>query len=148
MKPINIFIIEKLKLSKDSKLYNENNPLFIKLDTLLDNNRKHTCIFDDQDIDNEYHIANLVISVNPYSGYITLDNIIIKGHNQGYGTKFMKDLCYWCDLNNKTLVLTPSNDFGSNLRRLKKFYKRFGLVENKGKSHDFSTKETMIRKPR
>ena len=24
MKPINIFIIEKLKISKDSKLYNEN----------------------------------------------------------------------------------------------------------------------------
>ena len=59
----------------------------------------------------------------------------------------MEDLCYWCDLNNKTLVLTPSNDFGSHLGRLKKFYKRFGFVENKGKKQDFSTRETMIRRP-
>jgi len=66
----------------------------------------------------------------------------------GVGTEAMKLLTAYADQGCKRILLTPSKDFGaSSVARLKAFYKRFGFVENKGKHKDWSTKETMIRRP-
>jgi len=36
--------------------------------------------------------------------------------------------------------LLPTDEFGGNVNKLKRFYKRFGFVENRGKYKDFNNK--------
>ena len=61
----------------------------------------------------------------------------------------MNDLCKYADKNNKTIILTPSNEFGAtSKKRLVDFYKRFGFVENKGKNKIFGIFESMYRLPK
>ena len=146
MNNLNNYIIEKLKINSNSKIDNNESPLFKNLDILC--NEDKNVIFDEQELRDYYNLSMMTISYDKVNNYISLKTIIIKNHNKGYGTKFMKDLCFYADLNNKKISLTPSNDFGSHLGRLKKFYKRFGFIENKGKYHDFTTKDSMIRMPK
>ena len=69
--------------------------------------------------------------------------------NQGLGTAVMQSIIDLADQQQRILVMTPSTDFGaSSVERLKKFYKRFGFVENKGKNKDFSISETLYRNPK
>lgn len=67
---------------------------------------------------------------------ITLSKIVVPEGNRGagVGTKAMQMLIDYADANGKHVVLSPSPDFGGNVKRLKKFYKGFGFVENKGKN--------------
>ena len=78
---------------------------------------------------------------------ITLSKIVVpeSSRGQGAGTKAMRTLLDYADANGKHVVLSPSADFGGNVKRLKNFYKRFGFVENKGKNRAFSTSESMYR---
>ena len=148
MNNISIYIQEKLKITKDTKINSHNsNHLFRLLDDLISMNES-AVIFEDKKIRQEYHIYQMTISFDEYTKYITLDKIIIEDKNKGYGTIFMHDLCEWCDKNNKILTLTPSTDFGSSKGRLKSFYKNFGFKENKGKTTNFHTRDSMIRYPK
>ena len=66
-----------------------------------------------------------------------------------FGTEYMEELIDLADNKGKMIALTPSTDFGAtSIPRLKKFYKRFGFVENKGKNKDYEISETMYRQPR
>ena len=47
----------------------------------------------------------------------------------------------------KRISLSPSNDFGGAVGRLKEFYKRFGFYENKGRRKNYQYTETMLRIP-
>ena len=78
---------------------------------------------------------------------ITLSKVIVpkKDRGSGVGTEFMDDLIKYADENGKRILLTPTKDFGGSIARLKEFYKRFGFIENKGRTRDFSTRESMIR---
>jgi len=68
--------------------------------------------------------------------------------SSGLGTAVMNDIIKMADDQGAVISLTPDKSFGgSSVSRLKKFYKKFGFVENKGKSKDFSTRNTMIRQP-
>ena len=58
----------------------------------------------------------------------------------------MEDLIRNADKNGWILTLTPDNSFGGSVLRLKKFYKRFGFKDNKGRNTDFETRESMLRK--
>ena len=147
MNRLNLYILEKLKINSNSKINNNESPLFKDLDELI-NNSKINIIFDTEELRNYYNLSMMAISYDSANNYISLRTIIIKNHNKGYGSKFMEDLCDYADLNDKKISLTPTNDFGSHLGRLKKFYKRFGFIENKGKHHDFTTRDSMIRMPK
>jgi len=47
------------------------------------------------------------------------------------------------------LTLSPSTDFGaSSKERLKRFYRRFGFVSNKGRQKDFTLFDSMYRLPK
>jgi hypothetical protein len=78
---------------------------------------------------------------------IVLDKVIVPDSKRGsgQGTKFMEDFLSLVDKEGKQAALTPTSDLGGNKTRLKKFYKRFGFVDNKGKNKDYSVMETMIR---
>ena len=81
---------------------------------------------------------------------LNLGRIIVPegSRGEGIGTRAMQDLVEYADANNLKFTLTPSKEFGAtSVTRLKKFYKQFGFVENKGKNRDFSHKESMYRVP-
>ena len=66
----------------------------------------------------------------------------------GMGSQALKELSQYADQSKKTIVLSPSKDFGAtSVNRLKDFYKRFGFVENKGRNKDLSISESMYRLP-
>ena len=68
---------------------------------------------------------------------------------QGLGTMFMSDLCDYADHLKMQVRLMPSKDFGAtSVSRLIKFYKRFGFVQNSGRTRDFGFRESMYRNPK
>lgn len=98
-------------------------------------------------IKNKY-ISNIEIyNVYEFDDKISIDLIKVKDKNKGTGTNIMKDLCSYADKNNKIIILTPSDEFGSNKNELIKFYKKFGFVENKDENKIFGIFEEMYREP-
>lgn len=91
------------------------------------------------------------MSISPADKAIYLHKIVVEKEkrNQGLGTEALSTIVNYAEKTNKVLVLSPSIDFGaSSLARLKRFYKRFGFVENKGRHKDYLFRETMFRRPR
>jgi hypothetical protein len=94
----------------------------------------------------------VVNSTQIYGGgkYIKPGKIIVGegSRNSGLGTEFMRDLTAFADSKGMQIRVTPSKDFGAtSVDRLKKFYKRFGFVENSGRNKDFEISDTMYRNP-
>jgi GNAT superfamily N-acetyltransferase len=98
--------------------------------------------------------ANDGITIDPtihsINGEVKPNRIYIpknmRGH--GIGSKLMKDIIDLADKQNRKIVLTPDIKLGAtSVSRLKKFYKKFGFVENKGRYKDFSISDTMYRLP-
>jgi len=82
---------------------------------------------------------------------ITLSKIVVpeSARNTGVGTQAMQQLIDYADQTGKQIALTPDKAFGAtSMSRLTDFYKQLGFTPNKGRSRDFTTKETMIRNPR
>lgn len=91
------------------------------------------------------------ISISAPGKMISLDKIKIDKdkRGEGLGTMAMKNISALGDVNNRIIVLTPSTDFGAtSVARLKKFYKQFGFVENKGRNKDYEISDSMYRLPR
>lgn len=80
--------------------------------------------------------------------YLELIKLVIpeKQRNQGLGTKIMIGLCEEADRYKKILTLTPTNIYGSDFKRLIKFYKKFGFVMNEGKNQINIIDSEMYRK--
>ena len=84
---------------------------------------------------------------------ILLESIIVpkEKRKQGIGSQIMKELINYSNNVGKRLELSPGqkDDYHgtTSKRRLINFYKRFGLVENKGRNKDFTTNKTMYREP-
>ena len=92
---------------------------------------------------------NIENYISENKGVIKLSQIIVPKDKRsgGIGTKAMIQLINYADATNQKIILTPSPDFGGNKNRLKKFYKRFGFIENKGHKRDFTISESMYRNP-
>lgn len=129
----------------------ENSPVLVNLDKLgsLTEGIKfdqHGLSFNDDKILKKYNLKDLILS--KAGKYVTLNKIVANELGKGNGSRFMEELTKIADDNGWILVLTPDTSFGgSSVGRLKKFYKRFGFVPNKGRSTDFNTRESMIRRP-
>ncbi|MFA5366435.1 MAG: GNAT family N-acetyltransferase [Dehalococcoidia bacterium] len=82
--------------------------------------------------------------------YLTLNKIIIhrEFRGRGFADKAMRLLIDFADKNNKILTLTPDNVWGASKERLKKWYKSYGFVPNKGTHADYQTSESMYRLPK
>ena len=75
---------------------------------------------------------------------LTLSRIIVNAKHQGNGTRFMTGLCGLADHNKWTLA--PDTIYGAtSVARLKRFYRRFGFHDNKGRKANYSISESMIR---
>lgn len=71
---------------------------------------------------------------------------------EGLGTQAVQALCDLADRYGCRIILSPAlkdDRFGTTSRaRLVKFYKKFGFVENRGRSTDYSISGSMYRNPR
>ena len=101
-----------------------------------------------KEIKEKYKNSFKIINIYEFNNKISIDLIIAKEQNSGEGTKLMKDICEYADKSKKIIILSPSDDFGGNKKRLIEFYKRFEFVENKGKNKDFEIFESMYRLPK
>ena len=101
---------------------------------------------DDSGLLDAYGLKNVTLSKS--GDHVTLTHFIVDNQGHGNGTRFMEDLARLADENGWTLALTPDASFGAtSVNRLKNFYKRFGFKDNKGRSTDFETRESMVRRP-
>lgn len=80
---------------------------------------------------------------------LTLNKLIVDTdkRNQGIGSGFLKDLTQYADEESLPMQLTAAGDFGGKKARQVSFYKKHGLLENKGKNKDYSISENMYRTP-
>ena len=81
---------------------------------------------------------------------ITLSQIEVpkSERKKGVGSQAMRELMDYADQTNKQIRVTPDTSFGGTSKdRLRKFYKRFGFVENKGRNKDLSISDSMYREP-
>jgi len=96
----------------------------------------------------------IILYVFEKENLVILDSIIVppEMRKQGIGTQVMQDITNYADMVGKRLELSPGqkDDFHgtTSKNRLINFYKRFGLVQNKGRNKDFTTNKTMYREPR
>jgi len=88
------------------------------------------------------------INIYEFEDKISIDLIVAREKNTGAGTRLMQEICDYADRQKKTVILSPSDEFGGNKKRLIEFYKRFGFVENKGKNKIFEIFESMYRLPK
>lgn len=85
---------------------------------------------------------------------LLLDMIVVPKDKRkvGVGSKVLEEITHYADTNNLRLLLTTAvkDDYHgtTSSERLKKFYKKFGFVENKGRNKDFTTRHNMIRVPK
>jgi GNAT superfamily N-acetyltransferase len=86
-------------------------------------------------------------------GSINLSQIEVPKANrkQGIGSGALQDIVDYADSQGKRVVLSTAQKFSGSTTssaRLKKFYKRFGFVENKGRNKDFTISDSMYREPK
>ena len=102
---------------------------------------------------NKWQAQGVTLYVFEKDNLIIVDSIIVppQQRKQGIGTQIMNEITNYADMIGKRVELSPGqkDDYhGTTSRnRLVNFYKRFGLVENKGRNKDFSTSKSMYRKP-
>ncbi|WP_432078691.1 GNAT family N-acetyltransferase [Streptomyces sp. YPW6] len=83
-------------------------------------------------------------------GHLVLSKVVVPRElrSQGIGTRVMELLIAEADKQAVTTTLSPTREFGSGLRRLRGFYRRFGFSMNGGRIKDYTTAHDMIRLPR
>ena len=99
-------------------------------------------------IEEKYKPYAKYLFVSENGNQIKLHNIVLKesSRGQGIGQAFLDDLIEYADREGKIITLTPTREYGT-YERLKKWYKRNGFVENKGRRTDFRLSDTMYRLP-
>ncbi|MFJ9827721.1 GNAT family N-acetyltransferase [Streptomyces sp. NPDC101160] len=83
------------------------------------------------------------------AGHLALSKLIVPSdlRNQGLGTRVMQLLTAEADRQGVTMTGTPSGEFGaSSVHRLRRFYGRFGFSVNGGRTKDYTTAHSMIRR--
>lgn len=97
----------------------------------------------------KYDIKELIITDVSRSGMkmLRLSIINIDSKESGIGSKVMKEITDFLDKEGYFMVLNPSDDYGSDVSRLEKFYERFGFLKNSGATKMPGIFEKMFRIP-
>jgi GNAT superfamily N-acetyltransferase len=97
----------------------------------------------------KHGLSKLSLSERPESISLNMIEVPLGARKAGVGSRAMKDIIDYADSTGKQLRLTPETPDGGGVPAevLKRFYKKFGFVENKGKNRDFEIIESMYRDP-
>lgn len=107
---------------------------------------KRSLAYAEPDLMGEYRLERLLLC--KYGNYVQINELKVLIPGRGDGSRLMTDLVRIADYKGWTLTLTPDLGLGAtSLSRLKRFYKRFGFVDNNGENTDFTTIDSMLRKP-
>jgi GNAT superfamily N-acetyltransferase len=103
----------------------------------------------DQAYGRKYPGTNVDVSHNEKSSDLRVNQLFVPPNMQGkgIGTRVMKGLTKYADKQNKRMTLTQDPDKGKKAK-LAKFYKSHGFESNRGRSRDFTTRDTHIRHPK
>ena len=105
------------------------------------------------ELEQKYNLKSLFLSDMASRNAIELHSIIVNKEEQGSGTgsKVMQEIIAYADANDKIVVLDPGlldKQHGTTSQsRLRKFYKRFGFIDNKGRNKNYVFRNLMIRYP-
>lgn len=101
------------------------------------------------EIKSKYGLTHLRLEKKDNDLIIDMIEVPKDKRKQGIGTKVLEEICEYADKNGLRILLTTGvkdpYHGTTSMERLKKFYKRFGFVENKGRYKDFTTTNNMIR---
>lgn len=97
----------------------------------------------------KYPGVNVNVSHDEKTGDLRVNQLFVPPNMQGkgIGTGVMKGLTKYADKQKKRMTLTQDPDKGKKAK-LAKFYKSHGFEPNRGRSRDFTTRDTDIRNPR
>ena len=97
----------------------------------------------------KYPGVNVNVSHDEKTGDLHVNKLFVPPDKQGrgIGTKVMKGLTKYADKQKKRMTLTQDPDKGKKAK-LASFYKKHGFEKNRGRSRDFTTRDTDIRNPR
>ena len=105
------------------------------------------------ELENRYGLKSLFLSDLKNRNAIEVSNIIVdrEKQKQGTGTAVMQEIVKFADQHGRILVLDPAiidKKHGTTSQsRLRRFYKRFGFIENKGRNKNYEFRQLMIRYP-
>lgn len=105
------------------------------------------------ELEAKYNLKSLFLGDMASRNAIELHSIIVNREDQGKGTgsKVMQELIKYADDNGKIMVLDPGlldKKHGTTSQsRLRKFYKQFGFIDNKGRNKNYEFRNLMIRYP-
>jgi GNAT superfamily N-acetyltransferase len=105
------------------------------------------------ELEQKYNLKSLFLADMGKRNAIELHSIIVNKEEQGAGTgsKVMQEIIAYADANGKIVVLDPGlldKQHGTTSQsRLRKFYKRFGFIDNKGRNKNYEFRNLMIRYP-
>jgi GNAT superfamily N-acetyltransferase len=97
----------------------------------------------------EYGV-DIVININDKENLAVINSVKVdeEFRNQGRATKVLRKIVKKADEVGCILALSATDEWGSDLERLKKLYKKFGFVENSGSNLDSGLDYNMYRKPK
>jgi hypothetical protein len=101
-----------------------------------------------------YKLQDLWLNDWEKRGAIEVASIIVGKENQktGIGSAVMTEIINFADAHGKILALDPAlkdkNHGTTSQTRLRKFYKRFGFIDNKGSKKNYEFRSGMIRYPK
>ena len=96
----------------------------------------------------KYPGTNVDVSHDDKSGDLRINQLFVPPDKQGkgIGSRAMKGLGRYADIQNKRITLNQAPDPGKKAK-LAKFYKSHGFEKNSGRKRDFTTRDTHIRNP-
>ena len=101
---------------------------------------------------NKWKSQGITLYVHEQENRIVIDSLIVpkEQRKRGIGSQIMQELTDYADQVGKRIELSTGEkgyQGGTSRNRLIKFYKRFGLVQNRGRNKDSRTSNTMYREP-
>ena len=96
----------------------------------------------------KYPGTNIDVSHDNKSGDLRINQLFVPPdkRGKGIGSRAMKGLGTYADIQNKRITLNQAPDPGKKAK-LAKFYKSHGFEKNSGRKRDFTTRDTYIRNP-